>query len=203
MEDNTKMEVARMDGGAVVVRDPFDNEKWYHAANVAAFIGSARVRLQERREQFAALGDVSTAPFDAVKKLRRDIEADDKALRDFETKFKDALIDLSGFRAFVVQVRGAGARIDEGAVRGRLAEMIAALKGREDAAKAALPRHTYFYAVTATDADHAALQRAMRKADERFGVFIPQTDAEWNAIDRMFRSAAEGAGAAQGAADAK
>ena len=201
MEDKTNMEVARMDGGAVVVRDPFDGERWYHAANVAAFIGSARARLQERREQFAALGDVSTAPFDAVKKLRREIEADDKALRDFETKFKDALIDLSGFRAFVVQVRGAGARIDEAAVRGGLAQMVAALKGREDAAKAAMPKHTYFYAVTATDPEHTALQRAIRKADERYGVFIPQTDAEWDAIDRMFRSAADAA--AQGAADAK
>ena len=201
MEQDTNMEVARMDGGAVVVRDPFDGERWYHAANVAAFIGSARARLQERREQFAALGDVSTAPFDAVKKLRRDIEADDKALRDFETKFKDALIDLSGFRAFVVQVRGAGARIDEAAVRGGLAQMVAALKGREDAAKAAMPKHTYFYAVTATDPEHTALQRAIRKADERYGVFIPQSDAEWDAIDRMFRSAADAA--AQGAADAK
>ena len=201
MKQDTNMEVARMDGGAVVVRDPFDGERWYHAANVAAFISSARARLQERREQFAALGDVSTAPFDAVKKLRREIEADDKALRDFETKFKDALIDLSGFRAFVVQVRGAGARIDEAAVRGGLAQMVAALKGREDAAKAAMPKHTYFYAVTATDPEHTALQRAIRKADERYGVFIPQSDAEWDAIDRMFRSAADAA--AQGAADAK
>ena len=202
MEDNTNMEVARMDGGAVVVRDPFDGERWYHAANVAAFIGSARARLQERREQFAAIGDVADAPLDAVKKLRRDIEADDKTLRDFETKFKDALIDLSGFRAFVVQVRGAGARIDEAAVRGAFAQMVAALKGREDAAKPPMPKHTYFYAVTATDPEHTALRRAMHKADERYGVFIPQTDAEWDAIDRMFRSAAADA-AAQGAANAK
>ena len=201
MERGTNMEVARMDGGAVVVRDPFDGERWYHAANVAAFIGSARARLQERREQFAAINANADAPLDAVKKLRREIEADDKALRDFETKFKDALIDLSGFRAFVVQVRGAGARIDEAAVRGGLAQMVAALKGREDAAKAAMPKHTYFYAVTATDPEHTALQRAMRKADERYGVFIPQSDAEWDAIDRMFRSAADAA--AQGAADAK
>ena len=201
MEQDTNMEVARMDGGAVVVRDPFDGERWYHAANVAAFIGSARARLQERREQFAAINAMADAPLDAVKKLRREIEADDKALRDFETKFKDALIDLSGFRAFVVQVRGAGARIDEAAVRGGLAQMVAALKGREDAAKAAMPKHTYFYAVTATDPEHTALQRAMRKADERYGVFIPQSDAEWDAIDRMFRSAADAA--AQGAADAK
>ena len=186
MEQDTNMEVARMDGGAVVVRDPFDGERWYHAANVAAFIGSARARLQERREQFAALGDVATAPFDAVKKLRREIEADDKALRDFETKFKDALIDLSGFRAFVVQVRGAGARIDEAAVRGGLAQMATTLKEREDAAKPALPRHTYFYAVTATDAEHASLQRAMRKADEHFGVVSPQSDKEWKAVEKVF-----------------
>ena len=201
MEQDTNMEVARMDGGAVVVRDPFDGERWYHAANVAAFIGSARARLQERREQFAALGDVSTAPFDAVKKLRRDIEADDKALKDFDAKFKDALLDLSGFKAFAVQVRGTGKTIDPLSVRGAFAQMAATLKEREDAAKPALPRHTYFYAVTATDPEHTALQRAIRKADERYGVFIPQSDAEWDAIDRMFRSAADAA--AQGAADAK
>ena len=202
MEHDTNMEVARMDGGAVVVRDPFDGERWYHAANVAAFIGSARARLAERREQFAALGEIADAPLDAVKKLRREIEADDKALKDFDAKFKDALLDLSGFKAFAVQVRGTGKTIDPLSVRGAFAQMTATLKEREDAAKPVLPRHTYFYAVTATDPEHTALQRAIRKADERYGVFIPQSDAEWDAIDRMFRSAAADA-AAQGAADAK
>ena len=186
MEDKTNMEVARMDGGAVVVRDPFDGERWYHAANVAAFIGSARARLQERREQFAALGDVSTAPFDAVKKLRREIEADDKALKDFDAKFKDALLDLSGFKAFAVQVRGTGAKIDPMSVRGAFAQMAATLKEREDAAKAAMPKHTYFYAVTATDAEHAALQRAMRKTTDEVTVYSPQTEEEWQVIDRIF-----------------
>ena len=188
MEQDTNMEVARMDGGAVVVRDPFDGERWYHAANVAAFIGSARARLQERREQFDALGDVADAPLDAVKKLRWAIETDDKALKDFDAKFKDALLDLSGFKAFAVQVRGTGAKIDPDTVRGKFAEMIAALKKREDAAKPAAPRHTYIYAVTATDAEHTALQRAMRKADERFGVCIPQNDSEWKAAERLFKS---------------
>jgi hypothetical protein len=186
METNTSMEVARMDGGAVVVRDPFDGERWYHAANVAAFIGSARARLQERREQFAALGAMADAPLDAVKKLRRDIEADDKALKDFDAKFKDALLDLSGFKAFAVQVRGTGKTIDPLSVRGAFAQMAATLKEREDAAKPALPRHTYFYAVTATDAEHASLQRAMRKVDEGFGVVSPQNDAEWKAAEKVF-----------------
>ena len=182
------MEVARMDGGAVVVRDPFDGERWYHAVNVAAFIGSARARLQERREQFAAINANADAPLDAVKKLRRDIEADDKALKDFDAKFKDALLDLSGFKAFAVQVRGTSAKIDPGTVRGKFAEMVAALKKREDAAKPPMPKHTYFYAVTATDAEHTALQRAMRKADERFGVCIPQNDTQWKAAERLFKS---------------
>ena len=35
MEANTNMEVARMDGGAVVVRDPFDGEAAQGAANKA------------------------------------------------------------------------------------------------------------------------------------------------------------------------
>ena len=184
--DNQNMEVARMDGGAVVVRDPFDGERWYHAANVAAFIGSARARLQERREQFAALGEIADAPLDAVKKLRWAIEADDKVLKDFDGKFKDALLDLSGFKAFVVQTRGTGAKIDPDTVRGKFAEMIAALKKREDAAKPPMPKHTYFYAVTATDAEHASLQRVMRKVDEGFGVVSPQNDAEWKAAEKVF-----------------
>ena len=186
MENNTNMEVARMDGGAVVVRDPFDGERWYHAANVAAFIGSARARLQERREQFDALGEIGNAPLDAVKKLRREIEADDKALKDFDAKFKDALLDLSGFKAFAVQVRGTGAKIDPLSVRGAFAQMAATLKEREDAAKPPMPKHTYFYAVTATDAEHASLQRAMRKADEHFGVVSPQSDKEWKAVEKVF-----------------
>jgi hypothetical protein len=186
METNSNLEVARMDGGAVVVRDPFDGERWYHAANVAAFIGSARARLAERREQLAALGEIADAPLDAVKKLRRDIEADDKALKDFDAKFKDALLDLSGFKAFAVQVRGTGKAIDPLSVRGAFAQMAATLKEREDAAKPALPRHTYFYAVTATDAEHASLQRAMRKVDEGFGVVSPQNDAEWKAAEKVF-----------------
>ena len=57
MENTPSMEVARMDGGAVVVRDPFDGERWYHAANVAAFIGSAQGATNK------AKGAATPAPF--------------------------------------------------------------------------------------------------------------------------------------------
>ena len=144
--DNQNMEVARMDGGAVVVRDPFDGERWYHAANVAAFVGSARARLAERREQFDALGEIADAPLDAVKKLRWAIEADDKVLKDFDGKFKDALLlRLQGVRRADArhgredrpghgarQVRRDGRRAEEARGRGEAADAEAHLLLRRD-----------------------------------------------------------------------
>lgn len=195
MEDNstTRQEanlvnsgVATRMNGETVVRDPFLPETWHRAADVGELIDSARVRLAARRAQFNALGDLADAPLDAVKDVRKAIEADDKALRDYEADLRDALLDLSGFKAFVVQAKGSGARIDPLSVRGGFAAMIKDLKAREDADKPAAPTHTYFYAVTATDAVHAALQRAIRKSDPGFAVVSPQKDAEWKTAAKLF-----------------
>lgn len=178
--------VARLMGGVTVVRDPFAPDVWHRAANVGALIDSARGRLADRREQFEALGDLAAAPLEAVRDMRKAVEADDKVLRDFDGDLRDALLDLSGFKAFTVQVKGTGARIDPLSVRGGFAEMVKALKAVEDAAKPPAPSHTYFYAVTATDAEHAALQRAIKKADPGYAMVSPQRDAEWKTAAKLF-----------------
>ena len=182
-------EVLVVRDGERVARDPFNRDEWHPVANTEAFIGSTRSRLKERREQFAAITANAAAPIEAVKKLRRDIEADDKALKDFDANFKEALLSLSGFKAFVVQTRGAGKSIDPTSVRGAFAEMVAALKEREDAAKPPMPTHTYFYAVTATDAGHARIARAISKEDEGFGIRRPQSEREFKQLEKIFASA--------------
>ena len=192
MEDNTNMEVARMDGGAVVVRDPFDAKVAHSFGTIAEardyLTRCSRERRAERREQFDALGEIAAAPLGDVKNLRWAIETDAKNLLAAEKGVTDAVLDATGMKAVIVQWRGTGAKIDPMSDRGAFAEMVAALKKREDAAKPSAPRHTYIYAVTATDAEHTALQRAMRKADEKFGVCIPQNDSEWKAAERLFKS---------------
>lgn len=186
-------EIAKLESGVVVVQDPFAPDTWHRAADADALVKSARARLAERRAQFAALGEIGDAPLDAVKELRKAVEADDKALRDFDGDLKDTLLELSGFKGFAVQVKGTGARIDPLSVRGGFADIIKALKAREDADRPAAPKHTYFYAVTATDAEHAALQRAIRKVDAGFGLVSPQKDAEWARAAKLFGVDARGA----------
>ena len=178
--------VARLMGGVTVVRDPFAPDVWHRASNVDALIASARGRLNDRRAQFEALGDLAAAPLEAVRDMRKAVEADDKALRDFDGGLRDALLDLSGFKAFAVQSKGTGARIDPLSVRGGFAEMVKALKAVEDAARPPAPTHTYFYAVTATDAEHAALQRAIKKADPGYMMVSPQLDADWKKAAKLF-----------------
>lgn len=182
----TGSEVAKVAGGEIVVQDPFSPEVYHRAADVDAMIASARERLRERRAAFDALGELADAPLDAVRELRKAVEADDAALRKFDGDMRDALLDISGFKAFAVQTKGRGIRIDPLSVRGGFAEIVHALKEREDEEKPDEPKHTYFYAVTATDAEHVALQRAVKKVDAGFAVVSPQKDAEWRTAQRLF-----------------
>ncbi len=192
MEKKMEMEVARMDGGSVVVRDPFDANKGVCVQSmdeaVAYVTREVRLRRAERREQFNALGNLDAAPLDAVKKLRWAIEADGKSLLAAENGVRESALKLTGLEAIITQLRGNGSKIDPMSDRGAFAEMVAALKAREDAAKPAAPKHTYIYAVLATDAEHMALQRAIRKVDEHFDLCIPQTDEETNLAKRLFKS---------------
>ena len=184
--EETGNEVAKVAGGEVVVQDPFSPEVYHRAADVDAMIASARSRLRERRAAFDALGELADAPLDAVRELRKAVEADDAALRKFDADMKEALLDISGFKAFAVQTRGAGRKIDPLSVRGRFAEIVKALKEREDEEKPDEPKHTYFYAVTATDAEHAAIRKAIGKADPDFSWVAPQNDEQDRLAVRLF-----------------
>ena len=192
MEHDTNMEVARMDGGECLVEVTPEllgtAEGRTQIAN--AGIAVARKMLAELRVRFDALGggDLGKSQPGETKNLRYAMEAASKKMLALEGMMTDWERKHSPFDAYLTQVHGTGTKIDPLAVRGRLAEMIAALKEREKAFSPRPPRHTYIYAVTATDAEHTALQRAMRKADERFGVCIPQNDTQWKAAERLFKS---------------
>ena len=148
--------------GAVVVADPF-TPGVYHA-DPDAIIKSMFDRRDKRRAEFDALGELADAPLEAVKTALKAIGEDDDALLDFEKSLKDALLDLSGFKAVVVQMKGAKARIDPASVRGKFAEMEKALKARVDAEKPAEPVHTYCIKLTCTDKALAAVMKAAQKA---------------------------------------
>ena len=182
----TGSEVAKVAGGEIVVQDPFSPEVYHRAADVDAMIASARSRLMERRAAFDALGELREAPLDAVRELRKAVEADDAALRKFDGDMRDALLAISGFKAFAVQTRGSGRKIDPLSVRGGFAGIVDALKTVEDAAKPDEPKHTYFYAVTATDAEHAAIRKAIGKADPDFSWVAPQNDEQDRLAVRLF-----------------
>lgn len=54
------------------------------------------------------------------------------------------------------------------------------------------PKHTYFYAVTATDAQHVKLQKEIAGVDGGFGCVMPQKDAEWRTAAELFGIGKEG-----------
>jgi len=194
----TGSEVAKVAGGEIVVQDPFSPEVYHRAADVDAMIASARKRLRERRAAFDALGELWKAPLGAVRDLRKAVEADDAALRKFDADMKEALLDISGFKAFAVQTRGSGRKIDPLSVRGGFAGIVDALKTVEDAAKPDEPKHTYFYAVTATDAEHATIRKVIGKADPDFSWVAPQNDEQDRLAVRLFsRGDAETEGGAE------
>jgi hypothetical protein len=146
----------------VVVSDPFTADIYHGDAQ--GVIASITARKKARAEQFAALGDIAAAPLDAVKKLAKAVGDDDKTLVDYESKLKDALLYISGFKAVVVQMKGAKARIDPLSVRGKFAEIAKALKARIDAEKPPLPVHTYVVRLTVTDEGLNAVLKAAEKA---------------------------------------
>jgi hypothetical protein len=173
------------DGRAVVVRDPFAPER-YHA-DPMAIIKSMNARKKERKAQFDALGDIADAPLEAVKTLHNATEEDDDALLDFEKRLKDALLDLSGFKAVVVQMRGTKSRIDPASVRGKFAEIVKACKERIDAEKPPEPTHNYVVRMTCTDKALAAVMKAAQRAGcSDLYTAAAQGDKATRAIDKWF-----------------
>lgn len=181
-------EVAKMnDVGEIVVADPFSPETYHAARDVSALIKSVNNHLVYRCGQFDCLGALDEANVAAVGTLRRALADDDDALKDFEKNLKDALLELSGFKAYVVQTKGAGARIDPLSVRGKIAEMVKQLKAREDAEKPAAPVHTYVLRVTCTDAVLTKLVKAATKDGATDVLFaVPQGDKQVKVIQKWF-----------------
>ena len=175
MTDETNQIARRNEAREVVVCDPFAPDTFH--ADAQGVIASMMARKKERAEQFAALGDIAEAPLDAVKAMAKAAGDDDKTLLDYERKLKDALLDISGFKAVVVQMKGAKARIDPLSVRGRLAEIAKACKARIDAEKPPMPVHTYVVRLTCTDDALAAVCKAAEKAGA-YGVCVAAAQSD-------------------------
>lgn len=181
-------EVAKMNDGVVVVADPFSPDTYHAASDVQSLIKSALSRMAMRVQQFTALGNIDEAPLEAVKTLRRAIEEDDAALKDFDGNVKNALLELSGFKAYIVQTKGTGSRIDALSVRGKLGELVKKLKAREEAEKVAAPKHTYVFQF---ECDDDALKKIVativKYCGSKFRYAVPQGDKGMNQAEKFFK----------------
>jgi len=146
----------------IAVADPFSPEIYHTTPDT--IISSMMTRKDAHISAFDALGNLDEAPLEAVKECRRAIEDDDALLKDYEKTMLDALLNLSGFKAVQVQMKGTKARIDPLSVRGKFAELVNALKAREDAEKVAEPTHSYVVQMDVTDADFKKVIVLLAKA---------------------------------------
>lgn len=159
--DNENMIAKRTDAGGVAIRDPFAPDVFHD--NADAVVKSMFARRDARRADFIALGEIASAPLDAVKAVMKATEADDDALLEYEKALKDALLELAGMKSVIVQMKGARTRLDPLSVRGKFAEIIKACKARIDAAKPPKPKHTYALKLTCDDDALAAVLKAAAK----------------------------------------
>lgn len=146
-------------GGEIVVRDPFSALKSYGKAEIGELIGSINLRVDELKAKFDALPDGKID-----RDLRKEIEAADDVLKDYEAELPNALVKICGLRGLVVQIHGEKRRIDPLSARGRLRGMIDALTTREDEAKP----------------PEASVRQLM---------LIEATPSAWKAIDRVLSAA--------------
>lgn len=180
-------EIAKLTAGEIVVADPFAPDTYHPAKDVDALIASARTEAERLSLAYKSLGNIDEAPIVAVKDCRKAIQEADDKLKDFDCGVKSALLALSGFDAYIVQTKGTGSRIDPLSVRGKLAEMIKALKAREDAEKPADPVHSYVIKLTCTDSVLSSTIKAAQKAGA-IDVYAtsPQTDKAAKTINAWF-----------------
>ena len=191
MTDETKQIARRTESREIVVCDPFAPDTFH--ADLQAVIASMQSRKTLRAAQYDALGDLSAAPMDAVKALAKAVADDDKTLLDYEKRLNAALLDLSGFKAVIVQMKGAKARIDPLSVRGKFAEIAKACKARVDAEKPPMPTHTYVIRLTVTDDGLNAVLKAAEKAGADGVCYAAaQSDKAVRQIAAWFEENAEG-----------
>jgi len=191
MTDETNQIARRTEAREIVVCDPFAPDTFH--ADPQAVIASMQSRKTLRAAQYDALGDLAAAPLDAVKALAKAVADDDKTLLDYEKRLNAALLDLSGFKAVIVQMKGAKANIDQLSVRGKFREIIGACKARIEAEEPPEPMNTFIVRMTCTG---KALGK-IRKAAEKLGVddFCwrkAQSDKAVRQIAAWFEENAEG-----------
>ena len=179
--------LVQQDGrGEIVVADPFAPGKFH--ADPADIIKAMHERQRERRADFDALGDVATAPLDSIKGVLTATEADDDALLAYEKAVREALLDLSGFKTIIVQMKGAKTRIDPRSVRGVFADIIKACRKRIDAEKPPKPKHTYCVRLTCDDDTLAAvLKCAAKYGAEDICYATAQSDTAVENINNWFK----------------
>ncbi len=165
----------RGEDGGIVVADPF-REGEYHA-DAQSLIKSVHGKQYELRAAFEALGELDAAPTEAVKEMATALTDADKRLLAYTGDIADALLDMSGFRAVVTQIKGAKARIDPMSVRGRIAEMLKACKARLDAEKPPKPRHMYVLVMECDDDGlMATMKTAKKNGADGVTYAVPQSD---------------------------
>ena len=180
-------EIAKLTAGEIVVADPFSPDTYHSANEVGALIASARTEADRLALAFKALGNIDEAPIGAVRDCRKAIQEADDKLKDFDGDVKSAILALSGFDAYIVQTKGTGSRIDPLSVRGKLAEMLKALKAREDAEKPAEPVHSYVIKLTCSDSALASVIKAAQKSGAcDVYAAAPQTDKAAKVINAWF-----------------
>ena len=171
--------IAEKHGGEIVVRDPFKPDAYHTSASVQELIASANEKVVELRGKFDALYDKQvgddgetenvvlkpTVAVAAVKALAREIKDADKTLIDYDKKLKDALLDLSGFKAFTVQTKGTGTRIDPLSVRGKFAAMLENLEADTERLdpKPQMPVRKVALVLYATDKGVADLSKKIKE----------------------------------------
>lgn len=143
-----------------------------------------RREIMDRQEASVAEIEAETASLDGTNYRSHKLNAFDahaKALTDAGKKLADAIAQETGAAGILVQIAASAkaVKVATEAYQTRLRE----LKAENEPAA---PSHTYFYAVTATDAQHVALQKQIAKVDEGFGCVAPQKDAEWRTAAKLF-----------------
>ena len=141
-------------------------------------INAANAIAADRRRQFDELGELGNAPLPAVTALRREIEDDDTGFKDFEKRVVEYLLDRSDLKRVIVQMKGAKTRIDPLSVRGKLAEMIKALKATEDAAKPPERNRKRLIMLDCGDTAWKKIESAITKAGTARGAYAEPRNAE-------------------------
>lgn len=175
----------------VVIIDPLDETHFVAVDDFDALIASANERVKVRREQLLSLGEPKNASTDDLRKLLKECEADDAALKGFADNYTQAIIKAvgldEGLKRFRVQTKGATNRIDALSARGRIGEVIKTIRAELDARKPKAPAHTYVMQFQVTDAQLKTINALMVKLGVQYRYAAPQSDKAFKVAEQWFR----------------